>query len=246
MLEERKVGPKPFENSLSALAQVAVYESGARGFALFRRDAGTSSVIRVVADGANITAAEVTGEAKNVIVYPMAAEGLLAFAFEDEASLRERRAQLDRIASAIQAVWKAAQESAEYSQLASQVADLETRLMDSKIADRVRGLLTQYRDNSRAASGAVDTIERHVEGVLRPPSAKRLLQQLTRELEEEVEERRLTNRAKAILRSVHGMSEEQAHEHLRRASRKSRRKLKDIAADLIERHPLEHAAGSSH
>jgi AmiR/NasT family two-component response regulator len=63
-----------------------------------------------------------------------------------------------------------------------------------------------------------------------------VLEQLTRELEEEVEERRLTNRAKAILQSVHGMSEEQAHAHLRQTSRKTRRKLKDVAVELIERH----------
>ncbi len=244
MSQDRKADPKPFENSLSALAQVAVRESGAKGYALFRKDAGSSAVIRIVAEGAAISAPDIADGLKNIAVYEMAASGLLAVAFEDEARLHEARPRLERIASAIQTVWKAAQESAEYSELASQVADLESRLMDSKIADRVRGLLSQYQNNSRSNSGAVDTIEKHVEGVLRPPSAKRLLRQLAHELEEEVEERRLTNRAKAILRSVHGMSEEQAHEHLRRASRQSRRKLKDIATDLIERHPVKRVAES--
>jgi AmiR/NasT family two-component response regulator len=84
----------------------------------------------------------------------------------------------------------------------------------------------------------VDAIARHVEGVLRPASTGRVLEQLTKDLEEEVEERRLTNRAKAILQSVHGMSEEQAHMHLRQTSRKTRKKLKDVAVDLIERHPV--------
>jgi hypothetical protein len=246
MSQDRKADPRPFENSLSALAQVAVHESGAKGYALFRKDAGTSAVIRIVSEGTAITALDLAEGPDNVAVYPMAANGLLALAFEDEACLREARPRLERISSAIQTVWKAAQESAEYSELASQVADLETRLMDSKIADRVRGLLSQYQNESKADSGAVDTIEKHVEGVLRPPSTKRLLRQLARELEEEVEERRLTNRAKAILRSVHGMSEEQAHEHLRRASRKSRRKLKDVAVDLIERHPIKRVAESLH
>jgi len=91
--------------------------------------------------------------------------------------------------------------------------------MDSKIADRVRGFLS-----NRGETSPVDAISRHVEGVLKPASTGRVLEQLTKELEEEVEERRLTNRAKAILQSVHGMSEEQAHMHLRQTSRKTRKK----------------------
>jgi AmiR/NasT family two-component response regulator len=75
-----------------------------------------------------------------------------------------------------------------------------------------------------------------------PTVTGRVLEQLTKELEEEVEERRVTNRAKAILQSVHGMSGEQAHMYLRQTSRKTRKKLKEVAADLIESHPASETA----
>ena len=46
-------------------------------------------------------------------------------------------------------------------------------------------------------------------------------------------------RAKAILQKSQGMSEEEAHAHLRVVSRKSRRRVKDVARQVIEQHPAE-------
>jgi ANTAR domain len=222
-MQGRKTTPKPFQNSLSALAQVAMRETEADGYAFFRKD----QVID--ASGTEIHADCIAGGAGQIVTYRLGADGILAFIYKDENRARQVRQQLDRIAASIEAVWSAAQTAGRYSELANEVADLEVQLMDSKISDRVRGYLS-----SRGDSSLVENIARHVEGVLRPASAGRMLEELSRSLEEEVEERRLTNRAKAILQSVHGMSEEQAHDHLRKTSRKTRRKLKDVAADLIE------------
>ena len=232
-MQERKTRPKPFQNSLSALAQFAMRETGADGCALFRKNQDGQSLVRQDAFGIGIDESAVTSAPAGVLTYRMGTDGILAFSFQDESRARRVREQLDRIAVSIDAVWSAAQTTGRYSELASEVADLEVRLMDSKIADRVRGIL-----GNRSDSNPVEAITRHVEGVLRPASAGRVLEQLSRTLEEEVEERRLTNRAKAILQSVHGMSEEEAHAHLRQTSRKTRRKLKDVAVDLIGRHPL--------
>jgi hypothetical protein len=237
-MQDRKNRPKPFQNSLIALAQVAIRETGADGYAFFRRNPETRAPVRQDADGIEIGEEAATGGVARVVTYKMGADGILAFAFTDEDRLRQVRPDLDRIAASIEAVWSAAQTAGRYLALASEVADLEVRLMDSKIADRVRGFLS-----NRGEASPVDTIARHVEGVLRPASTGRILEQLTRDLEEEVEERRLTNRAKAILQSVHGMSEEQAHAHLRTTSRKTRRKLKDVALDLIEHYPMRKNAG---
>ena len=231
-MQERKTRPKPFQNSLSALAQFAVRETGADGYALFGKNQNGQSLVRQDAFGTAIDESAITSGVARVVTYRMGADGILAFAFQDETRARQVRAQLDRIAASIEAVWSAAQTTGKYSELASEVADLEVRLMDSKIADRVRGIL-----GNRSDSDPLEAITRHVEGVLRPASAGRVMEQLSRTLEEEVEERRLTNRAKAILQSVHGMSEEQAHAHLRQTSRKTRRKVKDVAVDLIESHP---------
>lgn len=232
-MQERKAKPKPFQNSLSALAQVAARETGADGYALFRRSSESDGLVRHDSGGADIGEDTVTGGRSGLVVYNLGSDGILAFLFEDETRSRQVRTELDRIAASIEAVWRAAQTAGRYSELASEVADLEVRLLDSKIADRVRGYLS-----GRGEVSPVDAIAKHVEGVLRPASTGRVLEQLSKDLEEEVEERRLTNRAKAILQSVHGMSEEEAHAHLRQTSRKTRRKLKDVAADLIERHPL--------
>jgi len=138
------------------------------------------------------------------------------------------------MAHAIEAVWTAAQITARYSELASHVADLEARLLDARISDRVRGLLSHP-----GSPDALDAIVRHVDGVLNPKTGRRTLEKLSEELEEQVEERRLTNRAKTILQVVHGMSEEQAHIHLRRTSSRTRRKIRDIAQDLIQNYPAQ-------
>jgi hypothetical protein len=236
-MQDRKARPKPFQNSLSALAQVAMRETGADGYAFFRRNPDAQSLTRHDAGGIRIGEEAIASQLAHVVTYKMGTDGVLAFVFQDETRVGRARPQLDRIAASIDAVWSAAQTAGRYSELASEVADLEVRLMDSKIADRVRGLLGNPGDSS-----PLDAIARHVEGILRPASTGRVLEELSRSLEEEVEERRLTNRAKAILQSVHGMSEEQAHAHLRQTSRKTRRKLKDVAVDLIERHPVRENA----
>ena len=236
-MQQRKANPKPFQNSLSALAQVAARETGADGYALFRRSSEGRGLVRYDSGGADIDDVGVATGRSGLVVYTLGADGVLAFTFQDESNSRLVRTELDRIAASIEAIWIAAQTAGRYSELASEVAELEVRLMDSKIADRVRGFLT-----NRGETSPLDAISRHVEGVLKPVSAGRVLEQLTKELEEEVEERRVTNRAKAILQTVHGMSEEQAHMYLRQTSRKTRKKLKDVAADLIESHPAREAA----
>jgi hypothetical protein len=233
-MEERKTQPRPFQNSLSALAHVALRETGADGYAYFKKDPDRGALVRLDTFGSGVSEESVADAAVDrIVIYEIGADGILAFSFAEGARLREARPQLDRIAAAITAVWSAAKAAGRYSALANEVAEMEAHLMDSRIADRVRGLLGDAGDAS-----PVEAIERHVESVLRPAAAGRMLEELSKNLEEEVEERRLTNRAKAILRSVHGMSEEQAHTHLRQISRKTRRKLKNVALDLIEHHPL--------
>jgi AmiR/NasT family two-component response regulator len=239
-MQQRQTSNKPFQNSLSALAQVAMRETASDGYAFFRRTPGTRTFVREDASGSVIAEDALNktlspGSSNSLVVtYPMGNEWLLAFAFHDHARLQKARPQLDRIAATIEAVWRTADAVERYSQLAHQVADLEACLMDSKIADRARGFL-----QDREASTPVETIVRHVEGVLRESSTRRILEQISRELAEEVEERRLVGRAKAILQRSEEMSEEAAHAHLRLVSRKSRRRLKDVALEVIQRHPVE-------
>lgn len=232
MPEERKNGNTPFLNSLSALSWIAVREAGASGYVFLRRD--RDSLLQMDAGGEHVDFPQGGNERTgHVTLLPVGNDAVLALGFDGTRSVPCDPAEprLARIGAALRAVWEAAREAARYPQLAVQVAELEARLRDSKIADRVRGLLNEYETDDLAA---VDAIERHVEGVLRSPSARHVLEQLAGDLEDQVEERRLTNRAKSILRNKQGLTEEEAHAHLRRMSRISRRKLREVAEEVIK------------
>jgi AmiR/NasT family two-component response regulator len=129
----------------------------------------------------------------------------------------------------MQSIWTAAAAD-RYADLVERVANLEARLVDSKIADRVRGYLADGIDSDPS-----EAIARHVETVLRPTRARVLLEQVASELEEEIEERRLVGQAKRIIQARDSVSEEQAYTELRLRSRKSRKPLKDIARLVIEK-----------
>jgi hypothetical protein len=132
------------------------------------------------------------------------------------------------IATAMQAIRTAAAIDP-YAHLVERLADLEAQLMDSKIADRVRGYLAD-----ETGSGPVEAIARHVETVLRPTRTRIMLEQASSEMEDEIEERRLVAQAKGILQASNLVSEEQAHMELRLRSRRLRKPLKDIARQVIE------------
>jgi hypothetical protein len=225
---------QPFQNSLSVLAQVAMRVVGADAYAFFHKNSATR-LLEPQDAGGGLLGGGAFGEhlqlsglnrsdaGQAVIKYSLGFEGPLAFWFRDPAHAREVQPQLDRIAATVEAVWNTAHASDRYAQLAREVADLEIRLRDSKIADRARGLLTLHRHDQ------IEAIARHVEGILRETSTRRTVQQIAQDLKEEIEECQVTGRAKEILQSECNMSEEEAHTHLRLASRQSRRRLKDVA-----------------
>lgn len=223
---------KPFQNSLETLAKLALRETGAQGYAFFERSTVAGSLILLAGGGAIIP--EVTPPARTParVEYPLRINTVinasLAFGFATEVEAARSRPQLDRIVATIQTIWAATTAAEGYSDLIDRVANLETRLMDSKISDRARGFLTNRTDSDTAAA-----IARHVDSVLRPTQTRRILEQVLSELEQEMEERQLAAQAKQILQALHGISEEQAHAQLRLVSRKSRRRLKDVAQQVI-------------
>jgi hypothetical protein len=203
-----------FRNSLEALAQVGLRATGARSFAFNEgsasRSGGASAIVEYILQTAGATAASV------------------AFTFGSDREAMRARPRLDRIAATMQAIWTAAATD-RYADLVRRLADLEARLIDSKIADRVQGYLAVKLD-----SDPVEAIARHVDTVLRPTRTRVLLEQVASELEDEIEERRLVSQAKKILQAVHFVSEEQAHIELRLRSRQSRKPLKEVARQVIE------------
>jgi hypothetical protein len=218
--------------SLHPLALLAAREAGADGFAIHQVDAASGRREAIFGWGVPVPK---TGEAGLAVTsFPLHAgdevTGELIFAFRGAATPPRAQSVLERIAAVIDQVWHLSSLPANYSRNAARIGELETELADSKIADRARGLLaggTPPRD-------AIGTIVRHVESVLRPGQLRTVLDELTEELEQEIAERELASRAKAVLQSRYGMSEDQAHVHLRLVSRKSRKRLRDVARDVLE------------
>jgi hypothetical protein len=222
---------EPFRNSLSALALVAMRAAGADGYAFFERLSGSETPRRLAAFGATIPESAVTGGSPRVLSYSLRTngvlDGVLAFAFSEPSELVDARIQMDHLARTISAVWAVSETTHRYVYMIERISSLEAQLIDSKIAERVCGLKGGNSDLGAA-------IARHVEGVLRHTPTPKVLEELLAELGEEMEGRRVASLAKYILQS-NGMTEEEAHLHLRTESRRLRKRLKDVAAELIER-----------
>jgi hypothetical protein len=221
-----------FPRSLHPLALLASREAGADGYAIHQIDPAAGRREVKLAWGAAVP--EDAEKGPTVISFPLhagdAATGVLTFVFRGAAVSPRAQSVLERIAGAIEEVWRLSLVPQTYARNAARIGALETELADSKIADRVCGLLAA----GPPAPEAIDTIVRHVESVLRPGQLATVLGELVGEIEREIAERDLATRAKALLQRRYGMSEDQAHVHLRLVSRKSRKRLRDVARDLLE------------
>jgi hypothetical protein len=230
--------------SLQPLALIALKEAGADGCAIYQVDPKTELRELKFAEGASVPESGPAvprsgGAGFTVDSFPLrvgeSVTGIIAFVFRGSAIAPATRAVLERISRAIEEVWRLSLVPTAYARSAARIGELETELADSKIADRARGLLA----NTASPRDSIDTIVRHVESVLRPGQLGTVLGQLTQEIEQEIAERELANRAKAVLQRRYGMSEDQAHVHLRLVSRKSRKRLRDVARDLLEESVLQ-------
>jgi ANTAR domain len=235
---------RPLPRSLQPLAQIALQEAGADGYAIYQVDPKTDARELKFAGGAPVpesgAAVPKSGNAGcTVTSFPLHAgdevTGVLTFVFRDAAVFPRAQSVLERIASAIEEVWRLSLVPETYARNAARIGELEAELADSKIADRACGLLAA----GPPPPDAIDTIARHVESVLRPGQLAGVLGQLIVEIQQEIAERDLANRAKALLQSRYGMSEDQAHVHLRLVSRKSRKRLRDVARDVLEESVLQ-------
>ena len=218
--------------SLQPLALLAAREAGAAGYTLYSVDPATEARTVTLTWGTPVPKS--TDPGFTVDLFPLrageAVTGVIAFVFRGSTITPASRATLERMAHVIEQVWRLSLLPKSYAQSAARIAELENELADSKIADRVLGLLA----NGAVPRDAIDTVVGHAESVLRPGQLAIVLGQLTEEMEQDLAERELTNRAKAVLQSRYGMSEDQAHVHLRLVSRKSRKRLRDVARDLLK------------
>lgn len=208
--------------SVEALASLALKLTAARGYAIYEIDSATGT--RKLKQAAGLT----EGTALRYALGRGDYSGEVVFVCSERTGSNDRTS-LERIARAIDQVWHLSSLPQSYARQAARIGVLEAELADSKIAERVRGLLSDVAPGSEA----IDTILHHVESVLRPSEIEGALAQFACDLGRQIAERELTSRAKAVLQTRYGLSEEQAHAHLRLVSRTSRKRLRDVAEALI-------------
>jgi hypothetical protein len=218
--------------SLRPLAQLAMRESGADGFAIYAVDSGSGACVEKCSGGLKVPDTGESGFRR--FSFPLRVNGevtaRLVFGFIGKEAPPFSQIVLGRVITGIEAVWSLFERRDRYARLAARIGALETELADSKIADRTLGLLEGASSSPDALTAALH----HIESVLRARQAASTFEQLVKDLEQELQERELAVKAKAVLQSEFGMSEEQAHLHLRITSRRSRRPMREIARELIE------------
>jgi len=237
----------PMLESVRSLALIAVQASGADGYAIFEFDASGALLPshssapsfpcrKTLQTGRQVFQEDDASVAAYALHIDGDPVGQIAFAFPAGPIQPEKLAILDRMSALIQAVRVNQHATAK---LASKIGSLDAELAAIKIAERAHGLLQNGGlQNGQLANGAptpdaVDIIARHVETVLQGRQAGGALEELLRELEDRLDERKLLVRAKALLQSEHGITEEQAYLQLRVRSRSSRKRLRAVAQELI-------------
>ncbi len=219
----------PMLECLTALGQLAMKEAAAAGYELCRLDRESGVLIRLQTCGARVGELEVSAAVSFTARGAGTETHVLTFVFLSERIAENVLTVLDQMVKVVETVLGLSGLPAEYTQLASHAAALETQLMCAKIRDRARGLI----QSPMQGGFGTETLARFSATLLHSTETATMLERLVREREQELQERSLASQAKAVLESVYGMSEEQAHHHLRVTSRRSRRPLTEVALEYI-------------
>jgi hypothetical protein len=215
--------------SLAPLALLALRETAAAGYAIHRFDG--NGAICLSAYGLSL--AEGREEGLLVAQFSLRVEaievGTLSFVFRGRGIPENAGAVLERLARTIESVWLLSYIPDTLIQLATRIGRLQAELADLKIADRARSFLAHPEPNSTGILAS------HVESVLQARRLEAQLQQLVGELENQIHERKLISEAKSLLQRSYGLTEEAAYARLRVTSHRSRRRLGDVAQQVIER-----------
>jgi len=215
-----------------------MYAAGADGYGLFEVDKANASLSIRDSNGLEIPQwldpADQSGiksrDGLAVVLFPLyvdaALAGSLAFVFHGHQIPEEKLSILSRLATIIEAVQALPRTTAS---LAARIGTLDAELAGIKIAERTRGILA----GGMPEQEAIETLASHVKRVLEKRQFGSVLEQLLPDLEDQVASRRVLIRAKSLLESRHGMSEEQAYIHLRVKSRSSRRRISEVAQELL-------------
>jgi AmiR/NasT family two-component response regulator len=240
LLSKENPNPKrdPLQQSVTSLALFAMYAAGAGGYGLFELDQANGALSLRDANGLEMPQwSDPAGQSGiqsrdgiTVALFPLYVEatvaGSLAFVFLGYQIPEEKLLILSRMAAIIEAVHALPHTTAG---LAARIGTLDAELAGIKIAERTRGILAAGMPEQEA----IETLASHVTRVLEGRQFGSVLEQLLPHLEEQLASRQVVVRAKSLLEARHGMSEEQAYIHLRVKSRSSRRRLSEVAQELL-------------
>jgi hypothetical protein len=214
--------------SFAPLAALAMRETGAAGYGLYAYESGGTVPVRLYGCGLPIPAGPQPGLA--VAQFGLQVEhrkvGFIAFVFRAPVP-EEAIRTLEQLARTLESVWSLFVTPQKVIELARRISRRQAELADLKVAERAQGFLNHCKP------GAGETMAVHVEYVLRTRRFETLLEQCARDLEDQIAERKVIAQAKNLLQMVHGVSEEEAYAQLRLSSRRSRRRIFDVANQLI-------------
>jgi hypothetical protein len=216
--------------SFAPLALLAVQETGAAGYALYAYESGGTVPVRL--SGCGLAVPVSPQQDLSVAQFGLQVEnrrvGFVAFVFRAPAVPDGAIRTLERLARTLESIWCLFVTPKTVIELANRISHRQAELADLKIAERVQGFL------DRPEPGAGETMALHVECVLRARRFETILGQLARDLEDQIEERKVIAQAKSLLQNAHGVTEEEAYAQLRLSSRRSRRRIFEVAHQLVK------------
>jgi hypothetical protein len=230
---------RPLPRSLRHVARLGLRNSNAQGYAIDQLTSDGDAWVRKWVEGLPVP--ETSHGDLPILCFPLGHEdaetGALSYVLRGQSVSDEARRQLTQIASAAQSIWQLWQAPSLYARSVIRIAELEAELADSKISDRACALV----GGGNLDFNPIDAISRSVESIIRPFQLGTVLNQLVRDLEQDLAEYELVRQAKAVLQTRDRMSEEQAYVYLRNASRSSRRRLGHVAREVIRKGQIKRA-----
>lgn len=155
-------------------------------------------------------------------------QGLLKVAFDSMPLSASTTNALEISARTLATILRAEQSARELPWIATRVWQLQAEIADMKISEKARGFHTN--GESPFLSSALND---HVSTVLKDDPIQEQLEKRLRDLEDRLDERRVLLRAKSHLQNAYKLSEQEAYQKLRDASRRTRQRMRVVAEQIL-------------
>ncbi len=234
---DRHQPSEKFHGSIEGLLSIVLEEADANGYAVYECDGSEGSLVLFCSHGISAhrstTTTILTASSDSQIVSfslmgPAGPAGLLDIAFQHKGAITQEILYLLQSASeSVGTLLQSARLATELVGLTARIAGLESQLAEVKIAERARGLAHQTDVDRRS-----EILNAHIASVLNSRQIEQMLTAYIITLEDRLEERRILSEAKEVLQKTLHLSEEDAYFRLREASRRTRSRLVEVAAQV--------------